>query len=252
MDAPLSPDTAQEEPAPRVDVAVAPAAPIEGLPEPPFTIEEVAAYHREQTGSTLSPEMLKRLYTSIAIHNYEHGGNVTGMKDAARRALAFQQDESTCLQLYMRLADGYAAEQQTTSDTWRINEARVLLTALRDVLKHPLPDTPPRLPSVGVYNIGGSGPAYEKALEDAKKQHDAEMAARQQAETIAELVGLRKMFTSMLVEIYGDRRPRESSELHNLALQYLGDETAAKQLHDAAESYHGPSTTIPVLRLATP
>ncbi|MCC6490503.1 MAG: HEAT repeat domain-containing protein, partial [Candidatus Hydrogenedentes bacterium] len=47
---PRPPTAASSQPEPRSDATV-PASPITGLPEPPFTIEEVAAYHREKTGT---------------------------------------------------------------------------------------------------------------------------------------------------------------------------------------------------------
>ena len=226
------------------------AAPVEGFPDPPFTLEEVAAYHHQQTGSNLTPGMLKSLYTGIAIHKYEQGGDLTGILDAARRALAFEQDEPTRLRLYSRLVDGYFVQQEKPLEQQRKNAAKVLLVALRELLTHDLPDTPPDLPSVGKYNVGGSA----EAIAEAEKRHQAEMAAREKAVAIKTLVDFREEFTKRIVSEYGyrERSPQSLDELHDLALQYLKDETIAQQLRAAAEAHSGVNSNIPVLRLTKP
>jgi len=226
------------------------AAPAVGLPDPPFTVEEVAAYHRKTTGSSLSAEMLKRLYTSKAINDYSQQGDRSGLLDDARRALAFEQEEPTLLMLYSRLMDGYFFQKGSPLAQQRMKAAKVALVALRTTLAHELPDVRPELPGVGRYDVHGS-----KELEEAaEKKHRAQMEARQKAEEIVTLVDFRQQFTQRLVSEYGyrERTPQALDELHDLAAQYLGDEKAARQLRAAAEGYKGSSDPELILRIAKP
>lgn len=247
---PRPPTAASSQPVPRPDAAV-PASPITGLPEPPFTIEEVAAYHREKTGTDLPIDKIKQLYTNIVLHDYGKGGDISGIKDDARRALAFEQDELTRLQLYLGLSDGYYVQPDIPWQTQRKNLAKVMLVGLREILQNDLPDDPPDVPGVGRFEIGGSGEVNDPVREEAERKHAAQMAAHEKAKRIAELVRSRIFFTQSLISEYNyrERSPAAYEELYTLALEYLGDETAAQQLREAAESYQGSKSPVPVLRL---
>ncbi|MCC6489739.1 MAG: hypothetical protein IT364_19775, partial [Candidatus Hydrogenedentes bacterium] len=248
---PRPPTATPSQPEPRPNAA-APASPISGLPEPPFTIEEVAAYHREKTGTDLPAHRLKGLYTGLVLYGYGHGGDITGIKDDARRALAFEQDELTRLQLYLGLSDGYYVQPNTPWVTQRMNLAKVMLVGLREIVQNDLPDDPPDVPGVGKFDIGGSGEVNDPVREEAERKHAAQMAAHDKAKRIDELVRSRISFTQRLISEYHyrERSPAAYEELYTLALEYLGDETAAQQLREAAESYQGSKSPVPVLRLA--
>ncbi|MCC6695410.1 MAG: hypothetical protein IT365_07255 [Candidatus Hydrogenedentes bacterium] len=247
---PRPPTAASSQPEPRPDAAV-PASPITGLPEPPFTIEEVAAYHHEKTGTDLPIDKLKQLYTNIVLHDYGKGGDISGIKDDARRALAFEQDQLTRLQLYLGLSDGYYVQPDTPWQTQRKNLARVLLTGLREVLQLDLPDEPPKIPTASFYDIHVPGPNRERVMQKFQKKHDEEIAAQQKARKIRDLIDCRTRFTRRLISEYNyrERSPAAYEELYNLALEYLGDETTAKQLREAAESYQGLKSPVPIIRL---
>ena len=212
------------------------------------TAADVAAFHRERAGKELSHEELKRIYTEEALQQAQTGGDPHLLEEAVKRALAFDQDEFTRLQLYVFLGDAYQRQtRRYTPEEWgpqRLKAAEAYFTGLRRVLSHDLPAEPPELPAVSVYNVDGP----PEVVEEYRKKHEAQVAARREAEKINELVHLRQTLTRQIVDMYA-REPDAFEELRQLVLRHIGSEEAAEKMVETAKTYRTDGeTAVPTIK----
>jgi len=199
------------------------------------------------TDEDLPYEDLKKVCTEEALQLAQTGGDGKSLEEAVRRALAFDQDELTRLQLYVYLGDAiWRQTEKYTPEVWgpqRRKAAEAYLTGLADVLQHDLPAEAPDLPAVGVYNVDGPPEVVQKY----RQQHAEEMAARKEAERIRELVHFRQTLTGQVVQMYA-REPDAFEELFRLASAYLESAEAAQALVEGAKAYRAdPAAPRPVL-----
>ncbi len=213
------------------------------------TVSDVTAYHRERTGHDLHYNELKKVYTEIALQESQTGGDPYKMAECVERALAFEQEDLTRLQLYTYLGDAYWRQtKKYTPEVWgpqRRKAAQVYLSGLRDVLRYELPAEPPKLPAVGRFTTVDGPP---EIVQKYREKHEHEMTARRKAERIRKLIQYRQTLTGQVVQMYA-REPDGFQELHGLVSKFIGSEQAADKMVEAARAYRSSSKSpIPAIQ----
>ena len=220
-----------------------------------ITASQVADYHKALTGETLSYDALKKRYADQAMKFAQTGGDPHELEVRVRRALAFSQDEATLVRLYTYLGDAcWLQTNKYTPEVWRpqrLKAAQAYLDGLTIVMQHDLPAQPPTLPAVGRYEVPADPP---EVIEPYRQKHAQEIAARELAERVAQLVRFRQTLTGQLVQMYA-REPDNFDQLHQLVLNHLGSQEAANSLVAGAKAYrenpHAPQVVLPATRPAT-
>jgi hypothetical protein len=206
------------------------------LPGSRYTADQVAAIYRESHGEDLPPEELAKLYAERAIRLAQTAPDPAVMEDAMERALAFEQETETEAQLFIYLGDAHWRQTSKYSPPiWgrqRRIAAEAYMTGLGRLLKHDLPAERPELPVVGRGSVWGS----PEQVEAFRLKNAEQMAARQEAMRIRELVKLRQVLTGQVVQMYA-RKPDRPAELRALVLRHLDSGAAAQQMIDAVEAY---------------
>lgn len=156
-------------------------------------------------------------------------------------------DLATRAQLFVYLGDAHWRQTaRYTAEVWgpqRRRAAEAYAAGLRELLREDLPAAPPELPAVGRYRIDGDPEAERLAREENERQ----VAAREEARRLRDLVQLRQVLTGQIVQMYA-REPDAFDELRLLAVEHLGGEGAAERLIAAAKGYReDPRMPLPVI-----
>jgi hypothetical protein len=184
-----------------------------------------------------APDDQARIYYEVAhVAAQSHIRNhVKRVRRYAAKCLALSRDPIQRGMLYGYLGSAAEVEAEKTFDDRRRQAAKELLTGFAEMLAQELPAKAPLLPVVD--KLGGEGidPNPVEAVR-ARARHTAQMAARQEAEFIAELVDRRDMLANQLRWMYHPdprihgRNPDGPEELKALAGKMLNDSAAVKAL----------------------
>ena len=217
-----------------------------GYPGLKYSEQQVAAMHLEKYGKELSSEELAKFYYDKAFELSQRGGDPFELGELAESALAVEKGDVARLRLYSILGDAYQRQtKKYTSALWgrqRRIAAMAFFAGLAEGLRNDLPAEKPQRSGVFKYYDGS------KELKGTRFAQLAIAVARD-PDRMCELMELRQTLTLQIVSMYA-RTPDAFEELHELAMEYIGDETAANQLVEAAKAYRENSRSpIPVISL---
>jgi hypothetical protein len=161
--------------------------------------------------------------------------HVKRVRRYAEKSLALSRDPLQRGTLYSYLGSAAEVEAEKSFGDRRRQAAKELLTGYAEMLAQELPAKAPELPAVD--KLGGEGidPNLVEAAR-ARARHAAQMATRQEAEFIGELVDRRDTLANQLRWLYHPdprihgRNPDGPEELKALAGKVLNDSTAVKAL----------------------
>ena len=208
-----------------------------GQPGLKYSEEQVAAMYLEKYGKKLSPGELADFYYEKAFELSQRGGDAHELAEFAECALAFEQEDVARLRLYSILGGAYQGQTKKYSpELWarqRRIAAMVYLAGLSDALGYDLPAKRPE--RVGVFT-------YYDDSRKVRVGHLPHMtvAVARDADRVRALVEHRQVLTQQIVSMYA-REPDAFEELHELAMEYIGDEMVAAQLVEGAKAYRKSS-----------
>jgi uncharacterized protein (TIGR03067 family) len=164
------------------------------------------------------------------------GNHVKRVRNYAGKSLALSRDPLQRGVLYSYIGSAAKREAETTFEDRRLRAATELLTGYAEMLAQDLPAKAPELPVVN--KLGDevlNNPDPVKAAQ-ARARHAAQMAARQEAEFIRELVHRRDTLANQLRWLYHPhpkihgRNPDGPEKLRALAGKMLNDPAAVEAL----------------------
>jgi hypothetical protein len=161
--------------------------------------------------------------------------HVKRVRRFAGRSLALSRDPLQRGSLYSYLGSAAEVEAETTFEDRRRHASAELLTGYAEMLAQELPAEAPELPAVDILAGDETDQDPIKAAL-ARARHAAQMAARQEAEFIRELVHRRDTLANQLRWLYHPdprihgRNPDGPEELRVLARKALNDPKAVEAL----------------------
>jgi hypothetical protein len=192
--------------------------------------DEVEKRGKELLAEYTAPEEQGRIYFELTqIHGQ------TGMVHAdlvvlyAQKALALCVDPFQRFRLYVYWGDAICIgdihkprEQQKPLYEIRRIAVRPYLEGLKEMQAYKVPEQRPYLGAFGVDAYDITGPENSPIIQQFKKRHDEQMAARKQAEFDDKLWSSHQTLISEVVDLYS-KQPYAATELRQIATKTLGD-----------------------------